>query len=121
MIPTRGGWLDPTLTLTDSKMRLLSMNTLHAKGVDGKSAPPNQPDPPDPNRDEALKLHSLGFWPIAIYPKGVMIGDKIKAGKEPIGEKWGLTRWSEAKIRQKFAANRGAGVGMCFGPDRAPG
>jgi hypothetical protein len=74
----------------------------------------------DVRLETALELHRLGYWPVAIYPKGVEIGGVIKKGKEPIGNGWGLERWTIEKLRRKFAANPGAGAGICFGPRRAP-
>jgi hypothetical protein len=82
------------------------------------SEPP--PRPTDDHLDAALEWLRLGYWPVAIHPKDVLIGGTLKKGKEPIGDKWGLTRWSEDKLRKKFAANLGAGIGICFGPGRAP-
>jgi hypothetical protein len=73
----------------------------------------------------ALKLLSLGYWPIAIYGAGVPIktrgGDKIATGKEPIGSSWGIERRDELWLGNAFKAHRDAGVGLCFGPGRAPG
>jgi P4 family phage/plasmid primase-like protien len=63
--------------------------------------------------DEALRLLKAGYWPIAIHPPG-------KNGKRPIGKDWGLTRWTAAKLRQTYAYNPRAGVGICFGPGRSP-
>ena len=69
----------------------------------------------------ALNLLALGFWPIAIYPPGVKLGDRLTKGKEPIGQKWGLERWTEDRLRDEFERRPDAGVGILFGPDRAPG
>jgi hypothetical protein len=74
-----------------------------------------------PCLDAALELLGLGYWPVAIYPAAVIIGRRMMKGKEPIGSSWGAERWSESKLRRTFAANPGAGVGICFGPGRAPG
>jgi hypothetical protein len=59
----------------------------------------------------ALALRRLGYWPVAIHP----------GQKRPIGNEWGLSQWSAAKLRDTFARYPAAGVGICFGPDRAPG
>jgi hypothetical protein len=75
-------------------------------------------------RHAALKLASLGFWPVVIYPKGRVIktknSTKLASGKEPIGYSWGMQRATAAQINQLFAEFLGAGVGICFGPGRAP-
>jgi hypothetical protein len=69
----------------------------------------------------ALDLLDLGYWPVPIHPRGIIIGKRICQGKEPIGTAWGLERWTAEKLRAKFAVNPGAGVGICFGPERGPG
>ena len=72
--------------------------------------------------DTALELliaHDL--WPVAIYPPGVKLGDRMTKGKEPIGLKWGLAQWSERRIREAFRDYPTAGVGICLGPNRGPG
>jgi len=74
---------------------------------------------------QARALLKKGYWPVAIYPRGVTIqtrdGPKPATGKEPIGRAWGLERWTEERFREAFARNPSAGVGICFGPGRAPG
>jgi P4 family phage/plasmid primase-like protien len=74
--------------------------------------------------ETALELLSLGYWPIVIHAAGATIkardGDKIAKGKEPIGSSWGTERRDERWLRNAFKAYRGAGVGICFGPGRAP-
>jgi hypothetical protein len=78
-----------------------------------------------PVLEAALEVLALGFWPIAIYPAGETIktrgGDKIATGKEPIGRDWGLIRRDEPWLSSAFRSYAGAGVGICFGPGRAPG
>jgi Bifunctional DNA primase/polymerase, N-terminal len=72
--------------------------------------------------DAALKLLDLGFWPIAIYPPGVQLGeDRLSKGKEPIGKAWGLERWDQQRLRSAFEQYPSGGVGIAFGPKRAPG
>jgi hypothetical protein len=72
-----------------------------------------------------LKLLKAGFWVIAIYPRGARIktrdDEKIAGGKEPIGPAWGVERRTEEWIRRKFAEHPDAGIGILFGPKRAPG
>jgi hypothetical protein len=72
--------------------------------------------------DEAIRLLDGGYWSIAIYPPGVVIGKREPTnGKEPIGSQWGLVRWDKEKLRETFARYPKAGAGICFGPGRAPG
>jgi P4 family phage/plasmid primase-like protien len=71
--------------------------------------------------EEFPRLLDAGFWPVVIYPQGIARGDKITVGKEPIGEKWGLERWTLDKAKQKFHRFPDAGVGICVGPGRGPG
>jgi hypothetical protein len=75
--------------------------------------------------DTALKLLKLGYWAIAIYPRGAAIktkrGDKTAEGKEPIGKGWGAERWTEERLRAEHGRRPGAGAGVCFGPGRGPG
>jgi hypothetical protein len=52
-----------------------------------------------------------GFWPVAIHP----------GQKRPIGNDWGRERWDEPRLRAAFQRYPGAGVGIGFGPGRAPG
>jgi putative DNA primase/helicase len=56
-------------------------------------------------------LLKVGFWPVAIHP----------GQKRPIGKDWGLTRWDEPRLRSALQRYPGAGVGIGFGPGRAPG
>lgn len=68
----------------------------------------------------------LGYWPVPIYPRGYRIPrpnrpPQIAEGKEPIGKAWGRDRPTEQSLRETFRRYSGAGVGMCLGPDRAPG
>jgi hypothetical protein len=69
----------------------------------------------------ALKLLDLGYWPIAIYPPGVKLGDRTTKGKEPIGKSWGSERWDRERLEKTFERYPEAGIGICFGPGRAPG
>jgi hypothetical protein len=73
--------------------------------------------------ETAIRLLERGFWPIAIYPPGIVPRgwDRPTKGKEPIGEAWGLERWSERRLRETFRRHPAAGVGICFGPGRGPG
>ncbi len=78
------------------------------------------------NLDAALALHAAGFWPVAIYPKDHVVeyqgGRKAtKTGKEPIGNAWGLDRWTTKLLRDRFQRTPKAGVGVCMGPGRGPG
>jgi hypothetical protein len=66
-------------------------------------------------------MRAAGFWPVAIYPPGVNLKGRTTTGKEPIGKAWGLERWDEARLTSAFEKYPAAGVGICFGPDRAPG
>lgn len=70
-----------------------------------------------------VALLAGGFWPIAVYPRGVVIPgrDKPAEGKEPIGSAWGLERWTVDRANAAFKRWPGAGVGICLGPGRAPG
>jgi len=58
----------------------------------------------------ASNLLQLGYWVVAIHP----------GQKRPIGEEWGLKRWTEERLRAEFDRHPGAGIGICFGPGRAP-
>jgi hypothetical protein len=71
--------------------------------------------------DTALDLLRRGFWPVAICPRGVKLGNRLTRGKEPIGDKWGLEQWTEDRLRYAFGKYPTAGVGICFGPGRGPG
>jgi putative DNA primase/helicase len=73
-----------------------------------------------PNLREALELEGLGYWVVPIYPKGAIVGDAIKTGKEPIGRAWGANRHTEATLRRKLEQEPTAGIGVCFGPGRGP-
>ena len=65
--------------------------------------------------DTALELHRRGLWPVPLHPRGAAIGAKIATGKEPIGRAWGEKRPTADDLRQTFAANPGAGVGIVLG------
>ncbi len=69
----------------------------------------------------ALSLLKASFWPIAIYPAGIELDGRVTSGKEPIGRKWGLEPWTGDKLRATFERYPDAGVGILFGPGRAPG
>ena len=72
-------------------------------------------------RESAVFLHSLGFWPVAIYPKGATrTGRSPSEGKDPIGKAWGAERWTLEKIEATFERHPEAGAGVCLGPGRAP-
>jgi hypothetical protein len=58
-----------------------------------------------------IQLLKLGYWVVAIHP----------GEKRPIGEAWGAERWTEDRLRRIFAQYPDAGIGICFGPGRAPG
>jgi hypothetical protein len=62
-----------------------------------------------------------GFWAVLIYPKGAVVDGKVKQGKDPIGKEWGVAPWTRTRAEQTLARHPGAGVGLCLGPDRAPG
>ena len=69
-------------------------------------------------------LLQRGFWPIGIYPSGSKLPgsrERIASGKEPIGAGWGLERWTLEKANATFRKWKGAGIGICLGPGRAPG
>jgi hypothetical protein len=69
-------------------------------------------------------LRDRGFRPVLIYPRGFprkSRGGKPASGKEPIGPRWGLEPWTDAKAAEIFGWCPGAGVGMCLGPGCAPG
>ena len=73
----------------------------------------------------ALELLRRGLWPVGIHSRGATIknkyGNKLAAGKEPLGGKgWGLRRWDENKLCKEFARQPQAGVGICLSPGRAP-
>jgi hypothetical protein len=75
-------------------------------------------------RETFEALHELGFWPVLIYPPGVPLPSKpgeLAKGKEPIGKAWGAERWTPDKALARLKEYPAAGVGMCFGPGRAPG
>ncbi len=77
------------------------------------------------NLEAALDLRGRDYCPVAIHPKGATISNpdgtqKVSSGKNPIGAAWGAGQWSAEKIRQKFRATPGAGVGLCLGPGKAP-
>ena len=63
-----------------------------------------------------------GYWPIVTYtaPEATKAKGGIATGKEPIGNGWGLERWTRQRIRDAFRFQPGGGVGMCLGPGRAP-
>ena len=72
-----------------------------------------------------IALLVKGFWPVAIYPKGaIRDGRDPSEGKDPIGAKWGVERWTLERANTAFNRFRtigaGPGVGICLGPARGP-
>jgi putative DNA primase/helicase len=61
--------------------------------------------------EQALEMHDLGYWAILEHPDE----------KRPIGEAWGLERWSRDRILEVARHSPRCGAGACFGPGRAPG
>jgi P4 family phage/plasmid primase-like protien len=61
--------------------------------------------------DTFVALLARGFWPVLTHP----------GQKRPIGEAWGLERWTLEKARGVLKQYPAAGVGVCLGPGRAPG
>jgi Protein of unknown function (DUF3987) len=73
-------------------------------------------------RDAFVTLLARGFWPIAITPKGtIRPGRDPSEGKDPIGKSWGVERWTLEKANSTYKQYKGAGVGICLGPQRGPG
>jgi P4 family phage/plasmid primase-like protien len=75
-----------------------------------------------PVLDQAIELDRLGYWVVGIRAPGESLGpDRTAKGKEPAGGKgWGLERWTEGKLRRELSAHPNRGIGVCFGPGRAP-
>jgi hypothetical protein len=69
----------------------------------------------------ALALLKLGYWPVLIHPNPPDWKPGEKSKKNPIGDAWGLERWSAEKIERTAQDFPGAGVGIAFGPGRGPG
>jgi hypothetical protein len=70
----------------------------------------------------ATELWHSDYWPVATYPKGVIMPNgRISDGKPPIGSGWGLVQKSPDQLREIFNRYPDAGVGICLGPARAPG
>ena len=61
---------------------------------------------------------------MAIYAKGETYrtrnGEKTSEGKNPVGLAWGAEQWDEKKLRRELARHPDRGIGICFGPGRAP-
>src|SRR5437879_1669738 len=68
-----------------------------------------------------VELGARGYWVVAIYPCGTPRKAGPAAGKEPIGNRWGLERWSTKRATDTFRQWPRSGVGVCLGPGRAPG
>jgi hypothetical protein len=73
-----------------------------------------------------LVLLGAGFRVVVVYPTGFPRGkDNTATGKEPFGRNWGTkpvtttTLWKDVR----YFADQGyePGLGVCLGPDRAPG
>ncbi len=62
--------------------------------------------------ETALWAIDLGLWPVPVRPYRE---GEPSAGKVPIGKAWGVTRPTEASIREAFRRNPGAGVGLKLG------
>ncbi len=71
--------------------------------------------------ETALDLHKRGFWAVAIKCGVERPDGTRKSGKAPIGKAWGVERWLPDRLRDTFAKNSGAGVGIALGPCRLPG
>jgi P4 family phage/plasmid primase-like protien len=69
----------------------------------------------------ALALLELGYWALLIHPNPPDWKPGEKTEKRPIGEAWGVERWSVEKIERTAADFPGAGVGIALGPGRGPG
>jgi hypothetical protein len=55
----------------------------------------------------ALRLLSVGLWPVVIRP----------GSKAPLGERWGAERPTEDSLRAIYAAHPDAGLGIRLGPE----
>src|SRR5205823_4365049 len=56
-----------------------------------------------------IALLARGFWPI------------LTDGKRPVGNAWGLERWTLERALAVFKTRPRPGVGVCLGPGRGPG
>jgi putative DNA primase/helicase len=136
----------PTVPTSGVRTQPDSLNTCDPAG-DGRTEPPPQADgraePPEwldiepprarGKRDgDAAHIAMVtrwamiaGFWVTIIAPKGVIIpykdGPQEAEGKEPLGKAWGAKRMTASRMRYWRELYPAAGVGMCFGPGRAPG
>lgn len=86
----------------------------------GNAAPSRPPVGQNP-RDTAVRMLTMGLWPIPLYPPGVKRGTQTTAGKEPYGTGWGLKRNTPDTIREFFAKLPKGGIGVALGPGRGPG
>jgi hypothetical protein len=73
--------------------------------------------------EQALELEAAGYWTVPIYAKGETIPSKtaLSDGKNPWGKGWGLQRRDKAFLIGHYRNHPKRGIGICFGPDRAPG
>jgi Protein of unknown function (DUF3987) len=90
------------------------------------SAPPNGDTPrPLPSlatpRETFRELLNRGCWPVVTYPREEVGGVVREDGKRPIGNAWGLNRWTHSQGDEKYRRFPGAGAGLCLGPSRGPG
>ena len=75
------------------------------------------------NLKQALDLEAAGYSPVPIYAAGEMQKSKKEPakGKEPFGPAWGLNRRNKAFLLAHYRSFPDHGIGICFGPGRAPG
>lgn len=73
-----------------------------------------QPEGDPPCLVEALRLLSLGYWPVAIYPPD---SGHLAAGKAPIGRAWGAVRPTEESLREVWSRHPKASVGLKLGQE----
>jgi P4 family phage/plasmid primase-like protien len=97
-------------------------NGLACENGDGVRLETVSPKPSGQALKTAIGLARRGFWAIPIYRPGIeRKGKEPTKGKEPIGYEWGVERRDEATLRQMFDRYPGSGIGIGFGPNRAPG
>src|SRR5438270_7672367 len=82
----------------------------------------------EPDQDiikAALNWFDRGFRPCVIYPRGYHRETGPASGKEPFGSQWGVKPITKATIQrdveQFTRSGQTPGLGLCLGPDRAPG